>query len=301
MPTIYTEQRPVISKKNLWNRNDVATAIIDFESEKQTLSQRQFAKNVGIPRTTFQHWHNRKKELGASGAAIQFFESPEGAVFLHRLVTAAHFEFGKNGPASIHNISNFLKLANLEPFIATSYSNQRNVSNRMDDAIVSFGESERQRLAKTMPAKKITLCEDETFHPEICMVASDAVSNFIFLEKYVQDRSARTWNSTVSQGLDGMPNVKVIQVVSDEAKGLRNHALKGLGAHHSPDCFHVSHEIGKGASGALAGVTRKHEKQVEVASKQERKEISRQESYDNRPQRPRGRRPNFDKKIAAAT
>jgi hypothetical protein len=287
-------------EKIRWERDDVATAIVDFESTKQKLSQRQFAQQKGIPRTTLQHWLSRKENLDASPVIIEFFESPEGLAFLHRLVTAAHFEFGKNSPASIHSISNFFKLIGIGPFIASSYATQSRASKRMDEAIVLFGESEQKRLSKDMPAKKITLCEDETFHPQTCVVSMEAVSNFIFLEKYVKDRSGQTWNNEVNQALAGLPNVEVIQVVSDEAKGLLNHTLKGLGVHHSPDCFHVPHEIGKGTSGPLAGAIKKSEKQVEVATKQEQKEKKRQENFDNQPKRPRGRRPNFEGKIAIA-
>ena len=116
----------------------------------------------------------------------------------------------------------------------------------MNDAIISFGKFEQEHLAKNMPAKKITLCEDETFHPEICMVAIDGVSNYIILEKYVENRSSQTWNNAVNYALIGLPKVEVIQVTRDQAKGLLYHTSKGLGAHHSPDSFHVPHEITKG-------------------------------------------------------
>ncbi len=33
----------------------------------------------------------------------------------------AHYEFGKKSTASIHNISNFIKLIGLDPFVASSY------------------------------------------------------------------------------------------------------------------------------------------------------------------------------------
>ncbi len=299
MPSIYNDLNRVSSEKIQWKRNDVASGTIDFELAKQELSQRRFAQKKGIPRTTLQHWLKRKESLDASPVVIGFFESPEGAAFLHRLVTAAHLEFGKNSPASIHNISNFLKLSGLEPFVASSYSTQRRVSYNMDKAIVKYGKSEQKPLAENMPAKKIALVEDETFHPEICMVAIEPVSNFIILEKYVENREGQTWNTVVNEALRGLP-VEVIQVVSDEAKGLLNHTTKGLKAHHSPDCFHVSHEIGKGTSGALAGVIRKARKQVETAAKQTQKEIQLKERYDSQLKRPRGRRPHFEEKIAVA-
>jgi DNA-binding transcriptional regulator YiaG len=300
MNTEYTDTIQYTSKKEQWKREKVASTIIDFESAKEAMSQRQFAKYNGVSRTTLQHWLSRKESLDAALELIEFLERPVGIAFLHRIIMAAHFEFCKKGAASIHNVSNFLKKSGLEPFVGTSYSTQRNVANNMDKSIVTFGEYEQKRLAAKMPEKWITLCEDETFHPAICMVAIEAVSNFIILEEYVEKRDAHTWNRVVRKALDELV-VKVIQVTSDEARGLINHTEKGLGAHHSPDVFHVQNEIGKGTSGALSGTVKKAEKQVEEAVKQTQKEIKTKEQYENQPKRPRGRRPHFEKKIAEAS
>jgi hypothetical protein len=98
------------------------------------------------------------------------------------------------------------------------------------------------------------------------------------------------------EALKDLP-VEVIQVTSDEGKGLINHTIKGLNAHHSSDCFHVPHEIGKGTSGALASAIKKAEKEYETVVKQTQKEISLKETYDNQPKRQPGRRPDFEKKI----
>ena len=264
------------------------------------MSQRQFAKYYGVSRTTLQHWLSRKESLDADPELIEFFESPVGIAFLHRMILAAHFEFCKKGAASIHNVSNFLKKSGLDPFVGTSYSTQRNVANNMDKSIIKFGEYEQNWLASKMPEKWITLCEDETFHPAICMVAIEPISNFIILEKYVEKRDAETWNRVVRQAL-GELAVKVIQVASDEAKGLISHTEKGLGAHHSPDVFHVQYEISKGTSGALSSAIKKTEKQVETAIKQTQKIIRTKEQYDNQPKRPRGRRPHFEEKITEAS
>ena len=79
---------------------------------------------------------------------------------------------------------------------------------------------------------------DEIFHPEICLVAIEPVSNFILVERYAMDRKAKTWDESVRDALDNFP-VEVIQVASDEGRSLISHALEGLKVHHSPDCFHV--------------------------------------------------------------
>ena len=296
----YNNSAQVTSEKIQWKRENAATKIVDFERVKQKHSQRQFAKDHGVPRTTLQHWLSRKDSLDASPVLISFFESPEGNAFLHRLVTAAHFEFTKHGVASIHNVSNFLELSGLTPFIASSYSTQCRVSKKMDNTIIDFEECERPRLSRDMPSKKISLCEDETFHPDICMVAMEPVSNFIIAEKYVENREGKTWDNVVKEALYDLP-VEVIQVASDEGRGLINHITKGLKAHHSSDCFHVSHEIGKGTSGALASVVKKAEKEYETAVKQTQERTDLKENYDNQLTRPRGRRPHFEKKIELAS
>ena len=300
MTQTYNDSIQLANGKIQWKRDDVASVVVDFELAKQKQSQRQFAKNQGVSRTTLQHWLARKESLDASSALIWFFESPEGTAFLHRLITATHFVFTKHGVASIHNVNNFLELCGLSPFIASSYSTQRRVSNNMDRTIIEFEESEREKLSQNMPEKKISLCEDETFHPQTCMVAMEPVSNFIIVEKYVENREGKTWNKVINEALRDLP-VKVIQVVSDEARGLINHTIKGLKAHHSSDSFHVSYEIGKGTSGPLAAVVKKAEKQYESAAKQTQTQIHLKESYDNQPKRPRGRRPHFEQKVELAS
>lgn len=295
----YIESDKVATSKNQWNRSDVISKVIEFENCKETKSQRKFSDSQGVARTTLQYWLKRKSDIDASPALIFFFESPDGLAFLHRLITAAHLEFCKHGVASIRNIANFLDLCGLSPFVATSFSSQRNISNKMDTELISFGIEESKRLAEQMPAKMVTLCEDETFHPEVCLVAMDAVSNYIFTEKYVEKRDGATWNKTIQEALCGLP-VKVVQVAGDEGRGLVNHVKKGLNVHHSSDCFHVPHEIGKGTSGALASEIRSAEKNHETAVKQTQKEEQRKVKFEDKPKRPRGRRPDFEKRIEEA-
>ena len=54
----------------------------------------------------------------------------------------------------------------------------------MEESIIAFDNEETRRLAKEMKPKEITVCQDETFHPETCLVAIEPTANFILLEKY---------------------------------------------------------------------------------------------------------------------
>ena len=69
-------------------------------------------------------------------------------------------------------------------------------------------------MGQQMRPKKISLCEDETFHPEVCLVAMEPVSNFIVVEQYAPNRTGETWNQLVEGALQGWP-VSVLQSTSD--------------------------------------------------------------------------------------
>jgi hypothetical protein len=182
-------------------------------------------------------------------------ESPHGLEFLHRLWTAVHLVFVQANDTGIRSATWFLQLSGLEEFIAPSYGAQQAVAEEVESLLIRFGQEEDRRLAEQMPPRQITLCEDETFHPQICLVAIEPVSNFLLLEQYQPQRDAVTWNQCLDQRLAGMP-LSVVQVTSDEAKALIAHAEIHLGAHHSPDLFHVQQETSRATSLALDSQTR---------------------------------------------
>jgi len=185
---------------------------------------------------------------------VRFFESPEGTDVLHQLLTAAHLVFVEATDCGLRNLSWFLELSGLDEFIASSYGAQQTVAEEVESLLIRFGQEEDARLAAQMPAREITLCEDETFHPQICLVAIEPVSDFIVVEQYQPQRDAATWEQCTSAKLASLP-VTVCQVTSDAAKALIAHAETYLGAHHSPDLFHVQHDTVKATGGALASQT----------------------------------------------
>ena len=262
MTITYSENSKNANDKSKWTRDDVSQKIVDFETRNPIFSQRDFAKETGVPRTTLQNWLNRKAQINADPELVDFLESPVGVNFLHNLTMALHFEFTKVGCASIRNICNFLELTQLSRFVAPSYGTHQKISDQMDIMIGKFGDKEEARLSILMEEKFITICEDETFHPQVCLVAIDPESNYIILERYAKDRSGATWNEALTGALGNLP-VKIMQGTSDEGKGLINHVTKGLNGHHSPDLFHVMYEISKGTSAPLSSVVRKAEKEHE--------------------------------------
>ncbi len=169
----------------------------------------------------------------------------------------------------------------------------------MEESIIEFSKEEANRLAKGMKSKEITVCQDETFHPETCLVAIEPDSNFILLEKYSKGRKGADWTEAMQEAVKNLP-IEIVQSTSDEGKGILNHVKNGLGAHHSPDIFHVQHEIVKGTSGPLAKKTKKAEQELEKASEEVNRCIDKKVKYDSKEFHRPGRPPQFNKKIENA-
>jgi len=203
-----------------------------------------------------------------------------GIAFIHRLVLAAHFVITLLGPSGVRMVCLFLELSGLDQFVAACYGAQWQVSHAMEEAIISYEQEERKRLSATASRKAITVCEDETFHPEICLVAIEPVSNFIVLEKYVPDRKAETWTAALNERLVDLP-VEVIQATSDEGRGICRHVEQELGAHHSPDTFHVQYAASKATSAPLAAQVHKAETDLAKASQVVERQQAQQQAHLN--------------------
>lgn len=282
-----------------WTREEVASKLIDFEqAAKHFASQRQLAEELEIPRSTLQHWLKRKDSIEAAPEVVAFFESPMGVAFLHRLVLAAHFVMTLLGPCGIRLVCMFLELSGLDRFVAASYSSHQEVSAAMEEAVVEFGKEEKRRLAAAMEPKKVTVCQDETFHPETCLVAIEPASNFILLEKYAANRKAKEWTAAMKEAIESLP-VEVVQSTSDEGRGILHHVEEELGAHHSPDLFHVQQELVKGTSVVLEARNHQAQKTLDEATREVSRHQEEKEAYLNDSHRP-GRPPKFDQRIQKA-
>lgn len=254
------------TKPSGWQREVAVAKREQFEQlDSPWISFSQIACQLEVPRSTLDDWRRQKQRLlrhsGLDPQIVEFFESSAGLSFLHQLLTAAHLVFGQAGDGGIRSICAFLKLSGLSHFAAASYGAQQAAAEEMENLIVQFGQQEDQRLAEQMTPRDISVVEDETFHPQCCLVGIEPVSNFILLEQYADRRDADTWDRCLNERLDTLP-VNVLQVTSDEAKALIRHAEICLGAHHSPDLFHVQHETVKATGFALANYVQQAEKQL---------------------------------------
>ena len=282
-----------------WERGISVANTVDLEKTyAQGTSQREFARQRDIPRTTLQYWLSRKQGLDASPALVDFFESSEGLAFLHRLVIALQFVMCFLCGCGVRPVAKVLELAGLGVFVANSFGSRQKLGAAMEEELRNYALKERERLASQMAAKRISLCEDETFHPEICLVAIEPVSNFILLEAYAEGRDAATWTAALKAALRELP-VEVVQSTSDEGKGLLAHVRQGLGAHHSPDIFHVQQELSRATSIALAGRVKQAEKTLTKAVANTEAECAAQQAWAENKHGP-GRPPNFEGRIGEA-
>ena len=221
------------------------------ELRTQGISERQAAKELKVPRTTLQAWRLWHDTLDICPHVAEFFQSGPGLAFLHRLVIAFHLPCVEVGACGIRIVCLFLNLTGLDRFVAASYGAQQQVNYQVEHAIVNYRQSETAHLAKDMPHKDLTVTQDETFTGGLCLVTMDPDSNFIILEQSAQARDQTTWNELMAPALAPL-NCRVIQSTSDEAPGLLAYVEHYLEAHHSPDLFHVQHELVKAVSGPMA-------------------------------------------------
>jgi hypothetical protein len=262
-------------------------------------SQRQVAAQLGVARSTLQDWCLPPAVGGEVPAALQaFVQTPDGVRWLQRQVVVAQFVITLLAGAGVRVVCQFLELSGLSAFVGASYGTQQQINAALESAVVAFAEEQRRALAEGMPPRQVTVCEDETFHPEVCLVGLEPVSNFILLEQYAKDRTAATWTQALTAALEGLA-VEVIQGTSDEGKGLVSHVQSALGAHHSPDLFHVQHEVVKATSLPLARQVKQAEAAVAHARGQWQAAREAQAAFERQPQPARGRPPAFEARTQA--
>jgi hypothetical protein len=67
-------------------------------------------------------------------------------------------------------VCQFLELSGLSAFVGASYGAHQGLNVALEEAVVAVAGEQRAALAQDMAHREITVCEDETFHPQICLV-----------------------------------------------------------------------------------------------------------------------------------
>jgi hypothetical protein len=279
------------SSQPRWDRFERADLFEQYRALRtQGISERQAAKELKVPRTTLQAWRRWHDTLDMCPHVADFFQSGPGLAFLHRLVIAFPLVCVEVGACGIRLVCLFLHLTGLNRFVAASSGAQQQVNLQVEQAMVTYDHDETARWASGMPQKDLTVPQDETFTGGLCLITMDPESNFILLEQLAQARDQITWDDLMAPALAPL-KCRVIQSTSDEAPGLLAYVEHYLEAHHSPDLFHVQHELVKAVSGPMATKERAALKAVTEATAQlERLQSDPQsagdESEKHRPGRP---------------
>ena len=261
------------------------------ELRTQGLSERQAAKELKVPRTTLQAWRVWHDTLDVCPHVADFFQSGPGLAFLHRIVIAFHLVCVELGACGIRLVCLFLNLTGLNRFVAASYGAQQQINVQVEQAIVTYRHDETARLANGMPPKDITVTQDETFTGGLCLITMDPESNFLILEHLAESRDQVSWNAWMAPALAPL-NCRVIQSTSDEAPGLLAYVEHYLEVQHSPDLFHVQHELVKAVSGPMATKERAAHKALSEAREQlEQVQAYQQRAGDEPEKRGPGRPP----------
>lgn len=268
-----TDTRP---EPRYWSRLDTAAACADFSDPfHPPFSQRQYAQQHAIPRSTLGDWLRQDLPDHLDKELVAFCRSPAGQAFLRRLILALLLVFHHQNPCGLRPIGHFLEVVELDYFVGSSYGALYGLDTRLQEDLLLFGTEERQRLAAALAAtgaaKDIILCPDENFHsPQVCLVAIEPVSNFIVVEAYRDQRDSTTWAVAINEGLKGLP-VHLVGLTSDQASGLVCCAEKELEVAHQPDLMHLQRNLGKPILLPLARPISQAEKDLEKAKQQEQR------------------------------
>src|SRR5438105_4798828 len=282
------------SSQPRWDRCERADLFEQYrELRTQGISERQAAKELKVPRTTLQAWRRWHDTLDMCPHVADFFQSGPGLAFLHRLVIAFHLVCVEVGACGIRLVCLFLHLTGLNRFVAASYGAQQQVNLQVEQAMVTYDHDETARLASGMPHKDLTVTQDETCTGGLCLITMDPESNFILLEQLAQARDQTTWDDLMAPALAPL-NCRVIQSTSDEGPGLLAYVEHYLEAHHSPDLFHVQHELVKAVSGPMATKERAAHQAVTEATAQLERLQSDLKSASAEPEKRRPGRPPKD-------
>lgn len=250
-----------------WTRTEIVNTLDHF-AQQDTTSQRDFAQQHDIPHATFNYWLQHYAPGQDADPIDSFFASEPGLLLLRRLLCAVVVVFQHQGACGIRLLSQFLHVTQLDRYVASSRGTLHPLVVQIEDDLVAFRDLEQPRLAAQMTPTTITVIADENFHgPQNCLVAIEPLSNFLLVECYRDHRDADTWTTVLKESLHGMP-VQIVQLTSDQARGLLCCAEKGLHVTHSPDLFHGQRDLLQPMILPLNRPIQQAEKELEKAQEQ---------------------------------
>jgi len=252
-----------------WSYKDVVKNITKFKRlcHQGNMSERAAAKEIEVPRTTLRHWNEQRKSTLIPESIQTALLTEDGLSFLQTILTSIQFIVTQVSKGGIRMVELFLKLTGLSSIISSSYGTLHERGVVMENYINEFGVDEKERLAKDMPHKHISLAKDETFNKnKPCLVAIEPVSNFIINEKYTNTRTEQDWSEALEEALSGL-NVTIIQNVNDAGAAIKKYNKDHHEtANESKDLFHILTKMNQSLAGPLSSKKRSVEKKFKAAA-----------------------------------
>ena len=279
-----------------WDRLAAAEKLPAYQATAGEKGERERASDVGVPRSTVRRWEEKFPE---DDEEARFFALPVGLQVLQRAALAAMLVYEVPGTDGLRKLAQFLELSGLGRYVAHSRGWLHKFTLMTMEQMLAFEAYVSARLkAGIKTTLRITLCLDETFHPRVCLVAIEPVSGFILVERYADKRDAESWVAALKEGMSGL-DVEVVQATSDEGKAILRVVRDELQADHSPDIFHVQHEVAKGTMATLSAQLRAAEKALAEAATHTEACVADAQAAQQEPRGP-GRPPNHERRVAEA-
>ncbi len=214
----------------------------------QGASLREAGQIAGLPKSTLHDREQKEARSSLDQEVFRFLTSPAGHEFFRKLMICLVVIFCTDKKTGGRGLGEFVLAIGVQDIHARSHTSWCEFIKAVETEIRDFGSIEGKRLGDDMPDILHAIANDETFFKgRTCLVSIDLISGFILNESFAENRTSETWQMTLEQATEKMSQFKIGVMASDCAKGLISFA-SSLGIFHTPDLFHVQHDICKGLS-----------------------------------------------------
>jgi hypothetical protein len=253
------------------DRVEIALLLEEDRALGPLLSSYERAEKLGVPRSSMLHWEKRHKLLQSESALADLVESPQGSMFVQRVVLAARLTFIIEQHQGERGERLFLQRAGLDPFVACG---KGSVGEAIDDtihAIVDFGERQETRVREAFAGREpgqervqALIAPDELFRSGAILMAIEPGSGFWLIGQRAASCDAEQWATVVTHVRETLP-VRFEGGVGDEGGGLKKALDVKLCIGHFSDLFHGQYGVTRGCSPAMGRQVRQAQASLDKA------------------------------------
>lgn len=193
-----------------------------------------------------------------------FFASPAGCDFLHRLYLVLIYVFGVEAAVGMPRVRRCFELLGLSQLVACSDRTLQRKRREVLTAIHDYEDQEVARLSLQMPERPVVLLLDEHFHEGTTLVAIDALSGYLLLQTKAPNCDEGSWAHAWATHTKGL-RVSVVRACGDGASGFAAFVRTSFGLGIDPDLFHVQRDVVTPLCAPVANALRRAERPVVAA------------------------------------